>query len=32
MGAHVIGPCLRLVGWSATGVMALVVVAMLATL
>ena len=32
MGAHVIGPCLRLAGWSATGVMALVVVAMLATL
>ena len=30
MGAHVIGPCLA--GWSATGVMALVVVAMLATL
>ena len=25
-------PCLRLAGWSATGVMALVVVAMLATL
>lgn len=32
MGAHVIGPCLRLAGWSATGVMALVVVVMLATL
>ena len=32
MGAHVIGPGLRLAGWSATGVMALVVVAMLATL
>ncbi|MGE8656796.1 MAG: NRAMP family divalent metal transporter [Achromobacter sp.] len=31
MGAHVIGPRLRLAGWSATGVMAVVVAAMLAT-